>query len=73
VAPALCPDVTYEDLDEIAHGTSASTAFWLMATGRAEAKTSARLRRSLRAYCHRDTWALMRLHQALNKLAAGSN
>ena len=38
----------------------------------ADAETSARLRRSLRAYCHRDTWAMVRLHQALNVLAARS-
>lgn len=68
-APALCPDVTYDDLEEVADGTAASTAFWLMASGRADAKTSVRLRRSLRQYCHRDTWAIMRLHQALNALA----
>jgi Domain of unknown function(DUF2779) len=68
VAPALCPDVTYDDLDDIADGTSASTAFWLMASARADAKTVARLRRSLRAYCHRDTWAMVRLHQALNAI-----
>ncbi len=72
VAPVLCPDVTYDDLDEIADGTSASTAFWLMASGRVDAKTSARLRRSLLAYCHRDTWSLVRLHQALCVLAEGS-
>ncbi len=72
-APALCPDVTYDDLEEIADGTAASTAFWVMACGRVDAETSARLRRSLRAYCHRDTWAMVRLHQALNMLAAASN
>jgi Domain of unknown function(DUF2779) len=70
VAPALCPDITYDDLDEIADGSAASMAFWLMASGRADATTSARLRRSLLAYCHRDTWALERLHQRLNVLAA---
>jgi hypothetical protein len=42
----------------------------LMASGRVDEKTSARLRRSLLAYCHRDTWALVRLHQALKVLAA---
>jgi hypothetical protein len=73
VAPALCSDVTYDDLDEIADGTSASMAFWLMAIGRADATTSARLRRSLLAYCYRDTWALVRLHRALNGLAVDSN
>lgn len=72
-APALCPDVTYDDLEEIADGTAASTAFWLMASGRADAETSARLRRSLRAYCQRDTWAMVRMHEALGALAAHSD
>jgi hypothetical protein len=71
-APALCPDVTYDDLEEIADGNAASTAFWLMASGRADAEMSAPLACSLRAYCHRDTWAVVRLHQALNALAAPS-
>jgi len=35
-APALCPDVTYDDLDQIADGTAASTAFWTMANGLVE-------------------------------------
>lgn len=70
VAPALCPDVTYADLEEIADGGAASTAFWLLASGRADPDMSARLKRSLRAYCHRDTWAMVRLHQALKALAA---
>jgi hypothetical protein len=61
---------TYDDLDEVADGTAASTSFWLMASGRADAKTSARLRRSLRVYCRRDTRAMVKLHQALKILAA---
>lgn len=69
VAPALCSDVTYDDLDEIADGGSASAAFWLIASGRANGDESVRLRRSLRAYCQRDTWAMVRLHQALRALA----
>lgn len=69
-APALCPDVTYDDLEEIADGTAASTAFWRMATGRVDAPTAARLRQSLLQYCGRDTWAMVRLHQALRALAA---
>jgi hypothetical protein len=71
-APALCPDVTYKDLDQIADGTAASTTFWLMATGRTDANTSANLRRALLAYCQRDTWAMVRLHQALKQLAANA-
>ena len=71
-APALCQDVTYDDLQEIADGGAASTAFWSMASGRTSAEMSERLRRSLREYCHRDTWAMVRLHQALDALAAPS-
>lgn len=71
-APALCPDVTYDDLQEIADGGAASTAFWSMASGRTDTETSKRLRRSLREYCRRDTWAMVRLHQALDALAASS-
>ena len=33
-APALCPDVSYDDLDDIVGCASASTAFWQMAGGR---------------------------------------
>ena len=72
VAPALCPDVTYNDLDGIADGASASTAFWLMASGRVDARTVTRIRSSLRAYCQRDTWAMVRLHEALVHLATGN-
>lgn len=71
-APALCPDVTYDDLVDIADGTAASTAFWLMASGRTDAEMSADLRRSLSAYCRRDTWAMVRLRQALIMLAEGA-
>jgi Domain of unknown function(DUF2779) len=72
-APALCPDVTYADLEEIADGGAASTAFWLMASGRADPEMSARLERSLLAYCRRDTWAMVRLHQALKAFAENSD
>ena len=71
VAPALCPDVTYDDLKGIADGGAASTAYWSMASGRADAKTCSQLRQSLLAYCQRDTWALVRLHKALGTLARG--
>jgi predicted RecB family nuclease len=70
VAPALSPDVTYDDLEEIANGGEASRAFWQMASGRAEPATWAQIRSALRAYCHRDTWALIELHNALTGLAA---
>ena len=69
-APALCPDVTYDDLEEISDGGAASTAFWRMASGRADPVTSAQLQRSLLAYCQRDTWAMVRLHQALKAISS---
>jgi hypothetical protein len=69
VAPALCPDLTYDDIQEIADGEAASTAFWRMASGRADPETSARYQGALRVYCRRDTEALVRLHQALITLA----
>jgi hypothetical protein len=69
-APILCPDVTYADLEEIGDGGSASTAFWLMASGRADPEVAERLERWLLAYRRRDTWAMVRLHQALKALAA---
>jgi hypothetical protein len=47
--------------------------FWLMATGRANPAISARLRRSQLAYCRRDTWAMVRIHKALEALAARSS
>jgi uncharacterized protein DUF2779 len=62
-APALCADVRLRR-----SCGNASTAFWLMASGRVDAKVSEGLRRSLRAYCHRDTWAMVRLHQAVGGL-----
>lgn len=70
VAPALSPDVTYDDLEEIADGGTASTAFWLMASGRADLEKCCQMKRALRTYCHRDTWALMRLHHTLDGLPA---
>jgi hypothetical protein len=72
VAPAMCPDVSYSDLEGIADGTAASTAFWLLATEKADAEQSGNLRRLLLAYCKRDTFAMVRLHQALMEVARTS-
>lgn len=69
VAPALCPDVTYDDLEDVSDGSGAATAFYLMVSGQAERHAIERLRRSLRDYCKRDTWAMVKLHHALKGLA----
>jgi hypothetical protein len=60
----------HEHSPESADGSAASKAFWLMASGRADPATSARLQRSLLSYCRRDTWAMVKLHQALKAISA---
>ncbi len=70
VAPALCPDFTYDDLDGVADGGAASTAFLQIASGALDAADEmARLRQQLLAYCERDTFAMVKAHEALRVLA----
>ncbi len=72
VAPALSPGFGYDDLDGIADGQAASAAFSSLASGdisdRAEID---RMRAALLAYCRRDTMAMVEVHRALSRLAAG--
>jgi hypothetical protein len=70
VGPALCPDFTYEDLDDIADGVAAAAAFLRLASGHLTSPEDAgRLRAALRAYCQRDTLAMVEVHRALMRLA----
>jgi len=69
VGPALTPDVRYDDLDEISNGTAAAHSFARIATGELAGAEAERVRAGLLAYCKRDTWALLRLHQALLEMA----
>ena len=65
VAPAVAPEISYDDLD-IADGGDASAAFYRMVTDpmlSPEARDG--LRQSLLKYCHRDTLALAAVHQWL--------
>jgi predicted RecB family nuclease len=65
VAPAVAPDVTYDDLD-IAEGGGASAAFYrIVADPMLSPEAHDRLRQSLLEYCERDTLALARVHQWL--------
>jgi hypothetical protein len=50
-------------------GMAAATAFARVATGAVDEAEEARLRKALLSYCERDTFALMKVHQALRKLA----
>ena len=74
VAPALCPRFGYEDLEEIADGMAASSAFAMLASGVIPPGEQAeRMRRALLAYCRRDTLALVEVHRALAALAGHSS
>jgi hypothetical protein len=71
VAPALCPGFGYDDLEEIANGGAASTAFLRLASGHVTHPGEAdHLRAALLAYCKRDTLALFEVHRALTRLAS---
>lgn len=71
VGPALCPEFTYDDLEEIADGLSAAEGFLQIASGFiTEARDIASKRAALLAYCKRDTLAMVEVHKALCKLAA---
>ena len=70
VAPALCPGFGYDDLDGIADGAAAAGAFLQLASGvLAVPEEADQLRAALRAYCQRDTLAMIEVHRALAKLA----
>jgi hypothetical protein len=74
VGPALCPDFTYEDLEDIADGATAAAAFLQFASGQLTLPEEVdRLRASLRVYCQRDTLAMVEVHRALMRLAGYPN
>jgi hypothetical protein len=69
VAPALCPDFSYDDLDGVADGGAASVAFLQLSSGNITHPEEAKqLRTALLAYCGRDTLALFEMHRALTRL-----
>jgi len=71
VAPALSPWFGYDDLDGIADGAAASTAFLQLASGViSQPGQVGQLRAALLAYCRRDTLAMVEVHRALMRLAA---
>jgi len=70
VAPALSPGFGYDDLDDIADGMAASSAFVQLASGAISNPEQAdQLRAALLAYCKRDTLAMVEVHRALMRLA----
>ena len=73
VAPALAPEVTYDDLDAIAAGSAAATAMIRIARDEVSGPEEARLRRALLAYCQRDTLALLEVQRSLRVDTQGRN
>ncbi len=66
VLPAMIEDLDYEDL-EISEGSQAATAFVEMIDKETAGPKKEELAKALRAYCHRDTEAMVRLFQKLTE------
>ena len=64
VLPALCPDLHYSQLDGVQDGGAAQQAYLEAITPATPAARKAELERQLLAYCHLDTWAMVRLWAA---------
>ena len=73
VLPTLVPELSYRGL-AIAEGETASLELGrlLFHGGAMEPEERARLRADLLAYCHQDTWGLVRLLERLRGLAEGA-
>ena len=72
VAPALDPGFSYEGLDAVSNGAAAARAIEDLLSGELAPSATDHLRQSLRAYCKRDTEALLSLHRALRARAAAT-
>ena len=64
VLPALCPDLRYSDLDGVQDGGMAQQAYLEAIAPTTTAQRKAELQDQLLAYCHLDTWAMVRLWTA---------
>ena len=61
VLPALCPDLGYDALDGVQDGGAAQQAYLEAIAPDTTAARKAELERQLLAYCHLDTWGMVRL------------
>jgi len=68
VLPALVPELSYKNLD-IRDGDTAIARFARMAKGGMAEDDIEKTRKSLLDYCCLDTFAMVRLHEALNEMA----
>jgi len=69
VLPALVPELSYKDF-EITNGAAAMEAYHEMCAVRFDVEKLAVIRRNLLKYCHLDTFAMVRLIEALRVLVA---
>lgn len=68
VLPALCPELSYDGF-EIANGQAAMDAYNEMCKAKNDAEMLAAIRANLLQYCHLDTFAMVRIIEALRGLA----
>ncbi len=68
VAPALVPDLRWDDLGAISEGSAAAAVWPSLVCGKLGEAEAASLRTALRSYCERDTLALVEVHRALREL-----
>jgi len=74
VAPALCPGFRYDDLEGVAAGGAASTAFLQLASGYLTIPEDVDpLRSALLEYCHRDNPRYGRVAPGIDTLGASIN
>ena len=73
VLPAACPELSYEALDGVADGIMAGEAYREALAEETTAERSEEIERQLLAYCHLDTFAMVRLWEVFRgeRLTAG--
>lgn len=69
VLPVLCPDLTYASMP-VSNGTEAMATWDSAVHGRSVDRAQAF--QALREYCRQDTLAMVRIHEALRAIAAGT-
>jgi len=63
VLPALCPDLSYNRLEGVSDGRAAGDAYLEAIASTTTPERRAQLHEQLHAYCHLDTWAMVRMWQ----------
>jgi hypothetical protein len=63
VLPAICPDLSYDDLDGVQNGNMAQQAYQEAISPETSPERRDHLRQQLEEYCKLDTWAMVRMWQ----------